>query len=140
MKTLWSRVPPALQLLQVFRAATDRQMRRSPDGGSSSNQQSLSLVDKGHVSSGTASAFSVWGGQALPRGATIRRRNKSGALATIDSKALLAFISEVVIVGRRRAFGKGDACAQANKTSAAERSASRVFWINIPWASPSKLT
>ncbi len=33
MKTLWSRVPPALQLLQVFRAATGRQMRRSPDGG-----------------------------------------------------------------------------------------------------------
>lgn len=33
MKTVWSRVPPALQLLQVFRAATGRQMRRSPDGG-----------------------------------------------------------------------------------------------------------
>jgi hypothetical protein len=33
MKTLWSRVPPALQLLQVFRAATGRQMPRSPDGG-----------------------------------------------------------------------------------------------------------
>ena len=33
MKTLWSRVPPALQLLQVFRTATGRQMRRSPDGG-----------------------------------------------------------------------------------------------------------
>ncbi|WP_435655829.1 IS1595 family transposase [Brucella pituitosa] len=33
IKTLWSRVPPALQLLQVFRAATGRQMRRSPDGG-----------------------------------------------------------------------------------------------------------
>jgi hypothetical protein len=33
MKTLWSRVPPVLQLLQVFRAATGRQMRRSPDGG-----------------------------------------------------------------------------------------------------------
>jgi len=33
MKTLWSRVPPALQLLQVFRVATGRQMRRSPDGG-----------------------------------------------------------------------------------------------------------
>lgn len=98
-------------------------------------------LERSHnVSSGTASAFSVWGGQALPRGATIRRRNESGALAIIDSKALLAFISEVVIVGRRRAFGKGDACAQANKTSAAERSASRVFWINIPWASPSKLT
>jgi hypothetical protein len=32
-KTLWSRVPPALQLLQAFRAATGRQMRRSPDGG-----------------------------------------------------------------------------------------------------------
>jgi hypothetical protein len=32
-KTLWSRVPPALELLQVFRAATGRQMRRSPDGG-----------------------------------------------------------------------------------------------------------
>ncbi|MER8542269.1 IS1595 family transposase [Mesorhizobium sp. M1334] len=33
MRTLWSRVPPALQLLSVFRAATGRQMRRSPDGG-----------------------------------------------------------------------------------------------------------
>lgn len=33
MKILWSRVPPALQLVQVFRAATGRQMRRSPDGG-----------------------------------------------------------------------------------------------------------
>ncbi|RVP68306.1 IS1595 family transposase [Sinorhizobium medicae] len=33
MKTLWSRVPPALQLLQVFRVATGRQLRRSPDGG-----------------------------------------------------------------------------------------------------------
>ncbi|MGF6178678.1 hypothetical protein ABIE33_006998 [Ensifer sp. 4252] len=33
MKTMWSRVPPALQLLQVFRAATGRQMRGSPDGG-----------------------------------------------------------------------------------------------------------
>jgi hypothetical protein len=33
MRTLWSRVPPALQLLNVFRAATGRQMRRSPDGG-----------------------------------------------------------------------------------------------------------
>jgi hypothetical protein len=33
MKTLWPRVPFALQLLQVFRAATGRQMRRSPDGG-----------------------------------------------------------------------------------------------------------
>ncbi|MGI8397434.1 hypothetical protein ACRYWZ_13700 [Agrobacterium deltaense] len=27
MKTLWSRVPPALQLPQVFHAATGRQMR-----------------------------------------------------------------------------------------------------------------
>jgi hypothetical protein len=26
-------VPPALQLLQVLRAAAGRQMRRSPDGG-----------------------------------------------------------------------------------------------------------
>jgi hypothetical protein len=33
MRTLWSRVPPALQLPTVFRAATGRQMRRSPDGG-----------------------------------------------------------------------------------------------------------
>ncbi len=33
LKTLWSRVPPALQLPQVFRAATGRQMRRSHDGG-----------------------------------------------------------------------------------------------------------
>lgn len=32
-RTLWSRVPPALQLLNVFRFATGRQMRRSPDGG-----------------------------------------------------------------------------------------------------------
>lgn len=32
-KTIWSRVPPALQLMQVFRFATGRQMRRSPDGG-----------------------------------------------------------------------------------------------------------
>lgn len=32
MRTLWSRVPPALQLPNVFRAATGRQMRRSPDG------------------------------------------------------------------------------------------------------------
>ncbi|MGN7880729.1 IS1595 family transposase [Ensifer sp. 22460] len=33
MKTMWSRVPPALQLLQIFRAATGRQMRRSQYGG-----------------------------------------------------------------------------------------------------------
>lgn len=33
IRTLWERVPPALQLLQVFRFATGRQMRRSPDGG-----------------------------------------------------------------------------------------------------------
>jgi transposase-like protein len=33
IKTIWSRVPPALQLMQVFRFATGRQMRRSPDGG-----------------------------------------------------------------------------------------------------------
>ena len=33
VRTLWSRVPPALQLPNVFRAATGRQMRRSPDGG-----------------------------------------------------------------------------------------------------------
>jgi len=33
IRTLWSRVPPALQLLSVFRTATERQMRRSPDGG-----------------------------------------------------------------------------------------------------------
>lgn len=33
IRTLWSRVPPALQLMSVFRAATGRQMRRSPDGG-----------------------------------------------------------------------------------------------------------
>lgn len=32
IKTL-SRVPPALQLLQVFRVATGRQIRRSPNGG-----------------------------------------------------------------------------------------------------------
>ena len=32
-QTLWSRVPPALQLLNVFRFATGRQMRRSPHGG-----------------------------------------------------------------------------------------------------------
>ncbi|WP_027038688.1 IS1595 family transposase [Mesorhizobium ciceri] len=33
VRTLWSRVPPALQLMNVFRTATGRQMRRSPDGG-----------------------------------------------------------------------------------------------------------
>lgn len=33
----WSRVPPALQLLSVFRAATGRQLRRAPMAGSSSN-------------------------------------------------------------------------------------------------------
>lgn len=33
IKTLWSRVAPALQLLQVFRLAVGRQMRRSRDGG-----------------------------------------------------------------------------------------------------------
>jgi len=33
VRTLWSRVPPALQLPNVFRAAIGRQMRRSPDGG-----------------------------------------------------------------------------------------------------------
>ncbi len=33
MKTMWSRVPPALQLLQIFRVATGRQLRRSLDGG-----------------------------------------------------------------------------------------------------------
>lgn len=30
---MWSRMPPALQLLQIFRAATGRQLRRSPDVG-----------------------------------------------------------------------------------------------------------
>lgn len=33
VRTLWSRVPPALQLTNVFRTATGRQMRRSPYGG-----------------------------------------------------------------------------------------------------------
>jgi hypothetical protein len=33
VKTLWSRVPPALQLQQAFSAAVGRQMRRSPNGG-----------------------------------------------------------------------------------------------------------
>lgn len=33
IKTLWSRVPPRLQLLQVFRFAVGRQMRRSRHGG-----------------------------------------------------------------------------------------------------------
>jgi hypothetical protein len=33
VRTLWSRVPPALQLPNVFRAAIGRQMRRSLDGG-----------------------------------------------------------------------------------------------------------
>lgn len=32
-RTIWSRVPPALQLPQLLRVATGRQMRRSPDGG-----------------------------------------------------------------------------------------------------------
>jgi hypothetical protein len=32
-KTLWSRVPPALQLPQVFRAAVGREMRRTRIGG-----------------------------------------------------------------------------------------------------------
>ena len=32
-RTLWSRVPPALQLLQVFRAAIGREMRRTRIGG-----------------------------------------------------------------------------------------------------------
>jgi transposase-like protein len=33
VKTLWSRVPPALQLPKVFHAATGRQMRRTRQGG-----------------------------------------------------------------------------------------------------------
>ncbi|WP_245430164.1 IS1595 family transposase [Mesorhizobium sp. AA22] len=33
LRTIWSRVPPALQLLRVFRVATGRQMRRSLGGG-----------------------------------------------------------------------------------------------------------
>jgi hypothetical protein len=32
-RTLWSRVPPALQLPQVFRAAVGREMRRTRIGG-----------------------------------------------------------------------------------------------------------
>ena len=32
-RTLWSRVPPALQLPQVFRAAVSREMRRTRIGG-----------------------------------------------------------------------------------------------------------
>jgi transposase-like protein len=32
-RTLWTRIPPALQLQQVFRAATGREMRRTPAGG-----------------------------------------------------------------------------------------------------------
>ena len=49
VRTLWSRVPPALQLLQVFRAATGRQMRRSPDGGIIIKSAVACLVDKGCV-------------------------------------------------------------------------------------------
>ncbi len=33
IRTLWSRVPPALQMPQVFRAATGREMRRTRRGG-----------------------------------------------------------------------------------------------------------
>ena len=33
VRTLWSRVPPALQLPQVFRAAIGREMRRTRIGG-----------------------------------------------------------------------------------------------------------
>jgi hypothetical protein len=32
-RTHWTRVPPALQLRQVFRAAAGREMRRGPKGG-----------------------------------------------------------------------------------------------------------
>ncbi|HTV90125.1 MAG TPA: IS1595 family transposase, partial [Stellaceae bacterium] len=32
-RTLWSRVPPALQLPQIFRVAIGRQMRRTRIGG-----------------------------------------------------------------------------------------------------------
>ena len=32
-RTLWTRVPPALQLQYAFRAATGRQLRRTPSGG-----------------------------------------------------------------------------------------------------------
>lgn len=51
MRTLWSRVPPALQLPNVFRAATGRQMRRSPDGGILIKS---SVVDKRRVRFRTA--------------------------------------------------------------------------------------
>jgi hypothetical protein len=33
IQTLWSRVPPALQLQSVFRYAVGRQLRRTKDGG-----------------------------------------------------------------------------------------------------------
>jgi hypothetical protein len=32
-RTVWTRIPPALQLQQAFRAATGREMRRTPAGG-----------------------------------------------------------------------------------------------------------
>ena len=38
VKTIWSRIPPALQLPKVFQAATGRQMRRTRAGGFSSNR------------------------------------------------------------------------------------------------------
>lgn len=32
VRTLWSRIPPALQLMAVFRAAVGKQIRRTPEG------------------------------------------------------------------------------------------------------------
>ncbi len=47
MRTLWSRVPPALQLLSVFRAATGRQMRRKAAlfGGPSTRCPQAALIE-----------------------------------------------------------------------------------------------
>jgi hypothetical protein len=49
VQTLWSRVPPALQLPQVFRAAIGREMRRTRIGGIAIKSASLWLIKANHV-------------------------------------------------------------------------------------------
>ena len=49
VKPLWRRIPPALQLSNVFKSAIGRQLRRTAQGASKSNAPSLPLVDNGGV-------------------------------------------------------------------------------------------
>ena len=68
MKTLWLRVPPALQLQQVFRAAVGRQMRRSHEGGITI-KSAVAVLDKAGVCGNKACSAPIqYGHCVLPSG------------------------------------------------------------------------